>query len=424
VLYIVTLACVALVYLRPADLFAVMRDVPAVFVSSVIAAPPLGLAILNDPRRLLALPNDRYLFGLWAAIPASCLAAGWFGGALAGFGEFGQVALLYVLVRYAVCSDRQFRGLVLLVIGVVLVQAVSGIVQMHAGVGLGGITPLDEAGTRRIRGAGIFNDPNDLALALVTTVPLLVALATERAAGPGRRAAIGMSLATVLTALYFTNSRGGVLALGVSVIVLAYRMVGKWIATLVVAIGLTAAVAFGPTRINEMQADEESAQGRIVAWSEGLQMLKSQPVLGVGWTRFTSYHAKVAHNSFVHVLAETGLIGGFCFVGLLYSYFMSLRASRAGPPEPPTGIDWTGPLIASGAGLCAGAGFLSRQYDPAFYTVIALGSAYAGLRGAGGVLEGRQAGAGLFDAAIVAGLEALAIGVVYATVVTFAVWRT
>lgn len=422
-LYTVTLVYVALVYLRPADVFAAMRDVPVVLISSVLAAPALGLAILNEPRRLLVLPNDRYLFGLWAAIPASCLAAGWFGGALSGFVQFGQIVFLYVLVRYAICNDRQFRGLVLLLISVVLVQAVSGIVQMYTGMGLGGIRPLEIDGTLRIRGAGIFNDPNDLALTLITAVPLLVALATKEAAGVGRRTLIALSLITILVALYFTNSRGGVVALGASLIVLAYRRFGKWIATLATVIGLTALVGLGPSRINEIQTDEESAQGRIVAWSEGLQMFKSQPVLGVGWSRFTDFHEQVAHNSFVHIIAETGFVGGFFFTGLMFYYFKSLRVVRAGPLEPPTAIDWTDPLIASGAGLFTGASFLSHQYSPAFYTVVALGSTYAGLRGAGVVLEGRQAG-GLFDAAMVAGLEVLAIAVVYAAVVAFAVWGT
>jgi hypothetical protein len=393
-----------------------MRDVPVVLISSVLAAPALGLASLNEPRRLLVLPNDRYLFGLWAAITASCLAVGSFGDALSGFAQFGQIIFLYILVRYAICNERQFRGLVLLLIAVVLVQAISGIVQMYTGVGLGGVTLLNDGGTLRIRGAGIFNDPNDLALTLITPVPLLVALGTKEAAGLGRRTLIALSLVTILVALYFTNSRGGVLALGASLIVLAYRRIGKWIATIAIVIGVTAIVALGPSRINAIQTDEESAQGRIVAWSEGLQMLKGQPVLGVGWSHFTDFHEQVAHNSFVHIVAETGLVGGFFFVGLLYSYFMSLRVARAGPLEPLTAIDWTEPLIASGVGLFTGAAFLSRQYNPAFYTVVALGSAYAALRGAGAVLEGRQAGASLFDAARVAGLEVLAIVVVYAAV--------
>jgi putative inorganic carbon (hco3(-)) transporter len=422
VLYITTLVYVALVYLRPADLFAAMADVPVVLISSMVAAPALGLAILNDPRRLLTLPNDRYLFGLWVAITASCLAAGWFAGALAGFAQFGQIVFLYVLVRYAIGDDRQFRGLVLLLISVVLVQAVSGIVQMYTGTGLGGIARLDIEGTRRIRGAGIFNDPNDLALTFVTVVPFLAALATEKAAGMTRRILIALSLVTILLALYFTNSRGGIVALGASLIVLAYRRFGRWIASVATVIGLLTIVALGPSRINEIQTNEESAQGRFVAWSEGLQMLKSHPVLGVGWSRFTDFHEQVAHNSFVHIVAETGLIGGFFFIGLIYFYFTSLGVARATSLPPPAAADWTNALIASGVGLFTGAAFLSHQYSPAFYTVVALGSTYAGLRGAGAVFESRQPGAGLFDAAIVAGFEVLAIAGVYAAVVAFAVW--
>ena len=422
-LYVIALICVALVYLRPADLFPVLSGVPVVLMASACAAPALALAFINDPRRLLTLPNDRYLFGLWFAIPVSCLVNGWLAGALSGFAQFGQIVFLYILVRYAIDDERRFSGLVVLFVGLVLVQAVSGIVQFYSGVGLGGIAPMVEHGILRIRGAGIFNDPNDLALTLVTAIPLLIAMARTATPAPGRRLLFGLVLLTMLGALYFTNSRGGILALAASAIVYAYRRLGKWVATFSVVAVVTAIVVLGPTRINEIQTDEESAQGRIAAWSEGLQMLRSQPLFGVGWNRFTDFNELVAHNAFVQIIAETGLAGGFFFVGVAYTYFLSLRAVRRTGGDRSDDTDFTDALVASGIGLLTGAAFLSRQDSPAFYMVVSLGAAYAGLRGAGSVLAARPAGAGLFDAARVVAIEGLAVAAVYLAVITFAIWR-
>ena len=417
-LYVIALICVGLVYLRPGDLFPVLDGVPVVLLASACAVPPLVMAFINDPRRLLTLPNDRYLLGLWLAIPFSCLATGWLSGAVSGFAQFGQIAFTYILLRYAVDTERRFRGLVVLLVGLVLIQAISGIVQFYTGVGLGGIAPLDERGIR-IRGAGIFNDPNDLALTFVTAMPLLIALARTEATAARRYLLFGLALPAMLVALYFTNSRGGVVALAASAVVFAYRRLGKWVATVSMVAVIAAIALLGPTRVNEIQTDEESAQGRIVSWSEGLQMFKSQPVFGVGWGRFTDFHPKVAHNSFVQIIAETGFVGGFFFIGIAYAYFMSLLVVRR---ISGGSTDFVDALIASGVGLLTGAAFLSRQDSPPFYMIIALGAAYAGLRGAGSAIAARPAGAGLFDAARIVAILGLALATVYLAVITFAVW--
>jgi O-antigen ligase len=151
-------------------------------------------------------------------------------------------------------------------------------------------------------------------------------------------------------------------------------------------------------------------------------MFKSRPVVGIGWSRFTDSHNIVAHNSFVHVLTELGLVGAFFFVGFVYWFFRSLRVVRAQPSDPSPTIDWATALAGSGIGLFTSASFLSRQYSPAFYTVCALGAAYAGLRGAGTALAARPPGAFLLDMVIIAGIELIAIVLVYVTVLTFAVW--
>ena len=45
-------------------------------------------------------------------------------------------------------------------------------------------------------------------------------------------------------------------------------------------------------------------------------MLKSKPVFGVGYGRFTEFHRKVAHNSFVQTAAELGMLGAFVFIAI------------------------------------------------------------------------------------------------------------
>jgi O-antigen ligase len=132
-------------------------------------------------------------------------------------------------------------------------------------------------------------------------------------------------------------------------------------------------LAVGSSRMQELSSSEDSAQGRIQAWSAGLGMLRSSPVLGVGFGSFTEYHELVAHNSFVHSLAELGLVGGYFFVGMFYWHFVCTSARRnvAGSRDSVLALD----LWASGAGVLVCALFLSRQYSPVLYVPLALGAA-------------------------------------------------
>ena len=71
------------------------------------------------------------------------------------------------------------------------------------------------------------------------------------------------------------------------------------------------------SRLDTISPGEESAHGRVEAWYEGMQMVKENPVFGVGFGLFSDHHKRTAHNSYVLVLAEQGVPGYF----LWFSYF-------------------------------------------------------------------------------------------------------
>jgi uncharacterized membrane protein len=102
-------------------------------------------------------------------------------------------------------------------------------------------------------------------------------------------------------------------------------------------------------------------------------MLKSHPVLGVGYGQFGVLHDRVAHNSFVHAFAEVGVIGGFLFVGLFYWHFVMSTPFRnvSGAATSALAAD----LVASAAGAMTAALFLSLQNIPILYVPLVLGAA-------------------------------------------------
>jgi O-antigen ligase len=63
---------------------------------------------------------------------------------------------------------------------------------------------------------------------------------------------------------------------------------------------------------------------RTDLWYAGLQMLKWQPLVGMGQGRFVEQQGLVAHNSYIQALAEWGFIGGAMFIGLIYIVLYSV----------------------------------------------------------------------------------------------------
>jgi putative inorganic carbon (hco3(-)) transporter len=386
VLYFITTVYLGLIYIRPTELIEGWAEVPLVMVASLVAAPLLGWAFIEGRARVAEMPQDRLLWGLWLAIILSNLATGWLGGGIYGLISFAQVVFQYALIRTAVRTLPQLRGAVVLLTAFMLFHALSGIQQWNTGFGFGGVEPMTTDGQLRIRSVGIFNDPNDLALSMLVVLPFLFVTVLNAALGWGSRILALAVLVPMLLAFYYTNSRGGVLGLGAALAIIGWHRFGSKVGPIVVVAMLGGVLALGPSRMAEMDSEEDSAQGRIQAWSEGLQMLKQRPITGVGYGRFTEYHALVAHNSFVQVLAELGILGGMAFIGMVFWYFESLRrVGRTPRTTRPPFRAWRTGFLAMGTAFFIGICFLSRQYNPVLFTVIALGACFVTLAKEDGV---------------------------------------
>ena len=73
---------------------------------------------------------------------------------------------------------------------------------------------------------------------------------------------------------------------------------------------------FGTTATEVTQGD---LNGRVEQWSQGLVSFEDHPIVGIGANRFRSVNTlgKEAHNSFVSVLVELGLVGLTLFVAVI-----------------------------------------------------------------------------------------------------------
>jgi O-antigen ligase/polysaccharide polymerase Wzy-like membrane protein len=233
-------------------------------------------------------------------------------------------------------------------------------------------------GVARIRGLGFLHDPNDLACTLVAILPLLMALRRETAT-LRNALLLWVPAGVIVYGIYLTRSRGGILAF-TGVVALAVRQrFGRTLSVLAAGGALVILLALGFSSGRSMAIDE-SASGRIEAWSAGLQMLKSSPVWGVGFGMFTQYNERVAHNSFVHCFAELGLVGYFIWLALIVLTLDDVRSVSRSDEEEATDLRRLGSALSiSLVGFLIGAVFLSHSYDVMLFILLGLGAAVAEL---------------------------------------------
>jgi hypothetical protein len=233
---------------------------------------------------------------------------------------------------------------------------------------------------KRLRGTGIFRDPNDLSLLL--TMGLFIALYgfTDLQLGVFRLAWLG-AIGFFVYALALTQSRGGLLGMLTGFMALFYGRYGwRGMALLGVPLVPVALVFFGG-RMASLSTSEGTGQTRIQIWSDTLDTFRSAPLFGVGLHELGAQTGKAAHNSFLEAYADLGLFGGTCFLGAFFCAVVALqRGVRWRQALPHAELGRMVPyLLAVVAAYVVGILSLSRVEAVPTYLLLGLVAAFAGL---------------------------------------------
>jgi putative inorganic carbon (hco3(-)) transporter len=413
-----TLAYLALSLVRPAELFPALATyrVMAVLAALAAAGTALNLFAGRGPTFRGAQMYLAAAFVAWAGF--SVLAAQrWMGGAAHAVADLATNGFLFLLITLNVDDLRRLqltrRVLVLFALWLVLqggaayfFQRGEDLLILHQRVAESvaegsaeeeeaapesGVA--DDAATepvepvpviRRMRSLGFLQDPNDLAQLLAGILPLVfLEWRPQRAVRNGLLVLVPAAL--LLGGILLTRSRGGLVALA-AMAVAAVLHFGNRIVSAFLGVAAGAGLVAGPAYVRSYVLGDESSLGRVEAWYQGLQMLKGSPVWGVGYGNFTEYNDRVAHNSYVHCLAELGVVGYSFWVGMIIVTFHDLRSlyRRPRPDEPPAKDPlqgelrrWATATALALVGFLAGALMLSRTYSPTFFIFLALPTALA-----------------------------------------------
>jgi O-antigen ligase len=192
------------------------------------------------------------------------------------------------------------------------------------------------------------NDPNDLAMTLALAIPIAWYLGMNYQQ-PLLRWICRAYFPIGLLAIALSGSRGGMVASVVALMIVPLSMTNLSPGRLAAGIAMLAlsgflAVTYVPETIVERLAstgqtvEDRSLGGRFRLWVVGTEAFLERPLLGYGTSAFKQVAARrlgvtsqVAHNSYLSVLVEEGLIGFLLFSWMLVSVFVVVLPLP--PPE-------------------------------------------------------------------------------------------
>ena len=246
---------------------------------------------------------------------------------------FLKVVTTFVLIINLIDSRKRLR----LILNTVVVCGTAFSIFAVVSYATGALTIKDKGVGVRIAGivGGMFGNPNDLATTLDMLLPLAVVLALN--ARGIKRLFFFCCAGALICGITVSFSRGGFLGLVAMGGVLLWKLGrrNRLLSGIVLAVVLAGFVAIVPTgysnRLSTIFNIEEdptgSAEARRELLSRGIEIASSHVLVGVGLGNYHqySYFEQVAHNSYLEIAAELGLIGLAAYMVMLIVPLVNLR---------------------------------------------------------------------------------------------------
>jgi O-antigen ligase len=306
--------------------------------------------------------------------------------------RYAPNVLLIPIAFTAVRSSRHVEWVVGALVAGAVLTAVIAI--------LGPASDPSAVGTDRAE--GLAGGANELAAALVVGLVMCLVLAMRQQAGSLPRLLLLGAGGLCVLGIALSLSRGGLIALA-GALIAGVLVGGRWRGKMVLAaIAVVSLAVLWFSAFASLPARERVTEvggggtGRTDLWTVGWRMVEDRPLEGVGAGNFpvASIHyllqpgalarddfvitsPKVAHNTLLQVLAETGVVGAALFTGiLLFCVLSTIAAARRYQRDGNERME----LLARGlfvaiVGYLVAAFFISENYSKLMWLLLALGPA-------------------------------------------------
>ena len=372
--YVVLLLFVFICCARPQDWIPGLSTVPLAKITGILALLALLFSLRHIRHRL---PREIFLLVLLVGqlFLAAMMSPVWRGGPLQTTLDFAKVLIIVIVMTVAVNTMRRLRLLIVIQATSVAVVAASAVLKGRLLVG-------------RLEGVlgGNYSNPNDLALAIIISLPLCVALMLLSKSRL-RRVAWALAILVMTYVVFLTGSRGGFIGLIVTAAVLLFEFAIRGRRRYLLALTALVAVILWQSSSGMLLARLEgtfdtkdnaasaysSAQQREQLFWRSVEVTKEHPLFGIGPGNFEviSGDWRVTHNSFTQMSSEGGVPALIFYLLILWSGFTNSRKTK----QWTQGREELGLLAralqASLAGFVVGSLFSSVAYQMFPYFLVA-----------------------------------------------------
>jgi putative inorganic carbon (HCO3(-)) transporter len=376
--YVALLLFMFIYWARPGDWIPGLSKPPLAKISGILILLALVFSLRHIrrpiPREVLYL-----IFLIGQLFLAAVLSPVWRGGAVQVTLDFAKVLIIAVVMAAAINTSKRLRGLIFIQAASVEAIALAAVLKGRLLVG-------------RLEGTlgGNYSNPNTLALAIVISLPLCLAI-LFLSRGRGWKAVLALAILAMVYAVFLTGSRGGFLALIVAGVdcLWGFAIRGRRRYLLVLAAMVTVTIwqfssemmvgrlkgTLDPKE-NTASAYGSAQQRQQVFW-RSIEVTAKHLLFGIGPGNFAtvsgSWH--VTHNSFTEMSSEGGVPAFILYVLILWRGFKNVRATKRFARGQRESILLARALHASLAGYLVGSLFASVAYQFFPYILVIYSSA-------------------------------------------------
>lgn len=373
------LAAFYLIYCaRPEDWIPGLQYIPLAKISGIFAFLGLVFSTGRSKRSLRNLPREAFYLAaiIGLLFVAAVFSPVWKGGAFFKTLDFAKILVAWVLTFVVITSFARLRKIIFIQAASVPVIAIVSLVKGRGHPRLEGVI------------GGIYSNPNDLAFAIVLSLPFCVAFLLDT-----KRLAVKIAwLAAMLAmcgALFLTASRAGFITL------VATGAVGLWhfgvkgkrpqfiVAALLVAVVIGLAfggrlkdrfIAISGQGLNDSidVAAHGSYEQRRLLMVESVKTMLHYP-LGIGMGNFPNYSGtwREVHVAYLEIATEGGVLSGILYLLFFWHGFANLRRLKRYRRNDKETELFAAALHSSLVGFVVGALFTPEAYQFFPYLAVA-----------------------------------------------------
>ena len=364
---------------RPGDWIPGFKYVPLAKITAILAMWGLFSSLGHTKRTFKDIPKEgKYLLAMIGLLyVGGFLSPIWKGGAVSRTIDISKVFVAWALTFLLITTFDRLRRIIFIQASSVVVICIVSIIKGHNQPRLEGVL------------GGIYSNPNDLAFAIVLTIPLAMAfMLTAKSVFAKVIWLVGMLW--MMTAIFLTASRAGFIDLVIcgAVTLWHFGIRGKRY-YLIAATGLLGVVLMATVggklydRFSAMSGDsstEQSAYGsyedRKYLMLRALDGIEHYPILGLGVNNFVTYSGiwHEVHMTYLQICVEGGIP---CLI--LYLMFFGRGFKNLGILLRTKNLDtdivlFVGALHSSLIGFIVGALFAPEAYQFFPYFAVAFTS--------------------------------------------------